>query len=431
MQKIITLLAALFFVINVHAQNSPQILCGYDIAVESMESKFPGYKEQVQEVFKAAKDKAAVGLKNNDSIYTVKVVIHVVYKEAEENLHDSVLLNQMTILNEDFRRMNMDASNIRQEFEDVVGDPKIEFQLEEIIRVQTDVLFEPSLYELPDYVKLSSEGGSDAWDTERYLNIWVCALQPITIGGIPLGIILGYAYPPAGLSNWPPDVAAPSPETEGVVIDYRMFGRNNPHTVDAGYGLVIDAFGRTPVHEVGHYLGLRHIWGDGGFGQDGCDVDDGVDDTPNAGTQSNWDCDYNKNSCTDASNDLPDMIENYMDYADETCMNSFTQGQIDIMRAVLEDQRKGLIEDGVGIGLVPNVQVLVAPNPSRGWLNIRLAEYPIESLSIMNASGKLVRELHVNGHDAELHLEEPGLYFLQINLGEEIGTLSKKVLIVY
>ena len=135
-------------------------------------------------------------------------------------------------------------------------------------------------------------------------------------------------------------------ELDGVVIDYRVFGRNSPFELDLGQGTPIVTQGRTPVHEVGHYLGLRHVWGDGGglLGGDSCMEDDGVADTPNSGSQANFDCDPTRNTCIDATDDLPDMIENFLDYSSEACMNSFTMGQIEIMRGVLENERCMLVD---------------------------------------------------------------------------------------
>jgi hypothetical protein len=101
--------------------------------------------------------------------------------------------------------------------------------------------------------------------------------------------------------------------------------------------------GRACVHEVGHYLGLRHIWGDPLFG-DGCSVDDGLSDTPNQNAASQFSCNHNLNSCTDSPVNYPDMVENYMDYSNDGCMNMFTVNQSIVMRAILELARPGLIE---------------------------------------------------------------------------------------
>lgn len=340
------LLASILFTLNLNAQQS-HTYCGHDLVINSNETNYPGYKQQLNRVFEQAKRQGRKSREARDQqVYTIDVVVHVVWKDTIENLPDTLIQAQIAALNEDYRRLNANASDVRPIFAGVVGDPEIEFNLTMINRVQTNEEFSIDFLSgaLPDNVKQTANGGSDASDTDLSLNIWICKIQPITLGGITLGQILGYAYPPADLPNWPAGQGAPSPELEGVVIDFRAIGPGNPNTIDLGMG-VIPNEGRTPVHEIGHYLGLRHIWGDGGgfTGNDGCTVDDGIADTPNAADQSEFDCDVMKNTCMDAANDLPDMIENYMDYSAETCMNSFTIGQIDLMRGVLEGPRCGLI----------------------------------------------------------------------------------------
>ena len=121
-----------------------------------------------------------------------------------------------------------------------------------------------------DNVKNSEQGGVDAWPTDRYLNIWVCSLENIMCG------MFGVAYPPVGALNWEAGTAAPSPELDGVVLDYHVVGENNPlGEADDYYSLF--TLGKTAVHEIGHYLGLIHIWGSGSAS---CDSDDGFEDTP-------------------------------------------------------------------------------------------------------------------------------------------------------
>jgi hypothetical protein len=131
--------------------------------------------------------------------------------------------------------------------------------------------------------------------------------------------------------------------------------------------------GRTCSHEIGHFLGLRHIWGDGGgfTGIDGCTVDDGIDDTPNSKDASQQMCDLNSNSCVDSPVDFKDMIENYMDYSDEHCMNMFTQGQVDIMRSMLATVRNPLVQEfPAGVQEIENIFVDVFPNPSNGIVEV-------------------------------------------------------------
>ena len=241
-------------------------------------------------------------------LYTIPVVVHVVYNNSTQNISNSQIQTQMTVLNDDFRRMNADANNNWPQGADI----EIDFCLASvdpsgntttgITRTQTSV----STFTDDDKVKFTNQGGQNAWNSQKYLNIWVCKLDGF----------LGYAQFPGGNSA-----------TDGVVCDYQAFGTNG--TANAPFNE-----GRTATHEVGHWLNLYHIWGDGG-----CNVDDDVADTP-ASDAPNYGCASNHSSCGSL-----DMVQNYMDYSDDACMNLFTQGQKTRMRALFASNgfRNGLL----------------------------------------------------------------------------------------
>lgn len=335
MKQLTTLLtlALMLFAFHSNAQHQHTERCGHNALLDHMEAKLPGYKAAVNSTFETAKLKSKEILENGrEEVYTIPVVVHIVYNSSQsaQNLPDSMIEDQIRILNEDFRLQNPDAGNIRSEFADVQGDAMIEFELKQIIRRahNNPLGFIPLL----DDMKRNGQGGSNAVDPEHTLNIWVCEMF--------LGLVLGYAYPPANLINWPEGSAAEFVNLEGVVIDYRAFASNNPASSfyeNQGFAII----GRTTTHEVGHYLGLRHYWGDGD-----CNEDDGIDDTPPAAENSQTSgCQLSKNTCgAGEPGDLPDMWENYMDYSEETCQVAFTNGQIALMRAVLECPRVGLID---------------------------------------------------------------------------------------
>ncbi len=231
-------------------------------------------------------------------VVTIPVVFHVVYANDAENIPDSKLLEQLQVLNDDFRRLNADQDNIWPQ----AADTEIEFCLatrdpngapsDGILRVPTTV----GSFGTSDNVKFSSAGGSDAWPREDYMNFWVCNLG---------GGLLGYAQFPGGPAA-----------TDGIVCGYQFVGLNGPGA--GAYNL-----GRTATHEVGHWLNLRHIWGDGP-----CGTDDFVADTPES-DGANYGCALGSVSCGSE-----DMVQNYMDYSDDGCMNVFSQGQADRMQAL-------------------------------------------------------------------------------------------------
>jgi len=216
--------------------------------------------------------------------YTIPVVVHVVYKTAAQNISNAQIQSQINVINDDFRRMNSDANNTWSQ----AADTEIEFCLATqdpngnptsgITRTSTT----KTSFTDDDKVKKSNQGGKNPWDTQKYLNIWVC-----NIGGF-----LGYAQFPGGPAA-----------TDGVVVDDNYFGTVGTATAPFDKG-------RTLTHEIGHYLNLYHIWGDGACGQD-----DNVADTPNSDA-ANYGCASNHTSCSST-----DMVQNYMDYSDDACMN--------------------------------------------------------------------------------------------------------------
>lgn len=422
-------LILLIFLFNPVTIEAQKVMCGYDLARNILDNKYPGYIDAINKTFDEAKIRGAAGERGMDT-YTIDVVVHIVYQNEEQNLHDSIVISQIATLNEDFNRLNTDAADLRPIFEDRVGSAEIQFRLADIIRVQTTSTFEPTIDGLPDNVKVTSDGGSNALDPSKHLNIWVCQLEPIVIFGIPFGQVLGYAYPPADLPNWPDDVSAPSPELDGVVVDYRIFGRNNSLTIDPGTGVELKGNGRTVVHEIGHYLGLRHIWGDPGFFGDGCEVDDGVEDTPNQAAGSEWMCDHEQDSCTEDQE--PDMIENYMDYSNETCMNSFTIGQIEIMRGVLEGPRNSLIAGTSSVSTSKlDSKIKLYPNPSRTndvFVEISNISGSNLNLEVINAFGMKIFSFENLENFNKISLENlsAGIYYFRFfdNQNPKLSTIK-------
>lgn len=240
-------------------------------------------------------------------VITIPTVFHVVYKTTAENISDAQIMTQLNVLNQDFSATNTDISNVPALFSGLVANAEVQFCLATqdpngaattgITRKSTNV----SSWGTNDSVKKSSQGGVDPWNASNYLNIWVC-----NIGGG----ILGYAQFPGGPAA-----------TDGVVLDYRYTGTIGTATAPFNKG-------RTATHEVGHWLNLRHIWGDATCGSDL------VSDTPVHNT-ANYGCPAHPHYST-CSGTPVEMTMNYMDYTDDACMYMFSVGQKTRLRAVLE-----------------------------------------------------------------------------------------------
>jgi len=374
------------------------VICGNEIFHAILEKNHPSLLEHFNTTFEDAK---RIARGNRNEPLTVNVVVHVIWKNQEENLDDAIIQSQIDVLNNDFNKLNADTSNLRPLFKPVAGNANIHFNLYSVVRVQTNTLFSVDLFgtDLLTNVKHNADGGSDGWDPNTFINIWVCKIQPITIFGQEIGQVFGFSFPPNDLVNWPADSGAPSADEDGLVIDFRVFGVNNPNpVVIPGTSDFLVVQGRTPVHEMGHYFGLRHIWGDGGLlGPNDCAQSDGIDDTPFADSQSNFDCDITKNSCTQSelfyNADVPDLIENYMDYSSEACMDMFSIGQVELMRNILMGPRFGLLMDPSAVTeLNKNNALSIFPNPASDHLTVTLQDVhdAVTAIQLVDMNGKIV-----------------------------------------
>ena len=240
------------------------------------------------------------------SIVTIKTVVHVVYNTDDQNLSDAQIRGQITVMNKDFRAKNADRSQTPEPWKGLITDSRIQFKLVKVTRTQTN----RATFSHDDDVKRASTGGVDPITPKSHLNMWVCPLG---------GGLLGYAQFPGGPTA-----------TDGVVINYRAFGTSG--TAEAPFNK-----GRTATHEVGHYLNLRHIWGD----TPDCSGSDQVADTPNCAGPNYGVPTFPVVTCNNGPNG--DMFMNYMDYVDDAAMFMFTTQQVLRMRAALESTRSGLI----------------------------------------------------------------------------------------
>jgi hypothetical protein len=238
-------------------------------------------------------------------IMRIPVVVHVVYNEDRDNISDAQIESQIKALNLDFRAENPDRRDAPEAWKGMVADPRVEFRLKKTTRTRTT----RTAFGADDSVKSSSDGGVDAEDPAAFLNLWVCNLGDR---------LLGYAQFPGG----PKD-------TDGVVITTAAFGTTG--TARAPFNK-----GRTATHEIGHYLNLRHIWGD----TEDCSGTDFVPDTPNAAGPNYGKPTFPSVTCNNGPNG--DMFMNYMDYVDDVAMFMFTPQQVARMRTTLDGPRRSL-----------------------------------------------------------------------------------------
>lgn len=371
---------------------------------QSFDRSFPNRIKEVEQFVLLQKTAKTDG-QEAPLIIKIPVVVHVLYKNTSHNISDEQIKSQIDALNRDFRRKNTDTANTPNRFRSIASDVQIEFQLATadpkgrptngIVRKATSAV----RFSIDDKIKFSAQGGDDAWDSRYYLNIWVG----------DLGSLLGYSSIPG----------APK-EKDGVVINYTAFGTIN---TTAPYHL-----GRTATHEVGHWLGLKHIWGDSYCG------DDLVDDTPKQGNFTSGCPNTFRSSCNNG--ELGDMYMNYMDFTSDACMNLFTAGQKQRMRSMFNDGGpRNLLLSSTGLNvpwvaeapLPENQQHTLFkfyPNPARGELVLNFENnenWLGKTISIVNINGVVVAKFQVNARSHKVNLAQlsAGMYFIQGENGDQ------------
>ncbi|HEY6505310.1 MAG TPA: M43 family zinc metalloprotease [Chitinophagaceae bacterium] len=332
------------------------------------------------------------------NVIKIPVVVHILYHQPGENISDQRVYSAIDILNKCFRRNNADSINTPVAFKPVAADCEIEFQLaisdpgkkstNGIIHKYTPV----AEWQADDKMKFSSEMGDDAWDPQSYLNIWVCNVRRV-----------------AGYSSVPGSVAT----KDGVVVDYAVFGTNGA----SGYEM-----GKTVVHEAGHWLGLKHVWGDALCG------DDLVHDTPNQGNFTLGCPTGIRISC--GNGPTGDMYMNYMDYTNDQCINLFTEGQKTRMRTLFAPggpRNAILYSAGLNTPLIIEAPVpdepprwlhyQVYPNPATTELTLDIAydtRWIGKTITIFNVNGQAVMQVRVTSKIQKINISrlKTGMYFL-------------------
>ncbi|MBF9253034.1 T9SS type A sorting domain-containing protein [Pontibacter sp. 172403-2] len=322
---ILTVTFCLVWSVAAFAQNIPPLPnrgrnCGVEPYLTALQQQRPEFTRMQQQAAQAIQEVLRAkpqGQQQRQATLTIPVVFHVVYNTAQQNIPDAQLYSQLAVLNADFRRLNADTANTPDYFTPYAADTEIEFCLAKvdpegnetsgITRTKTS----HTSFNLNDNVKHTAQGGADIWDRDRYLNIWVCAISDD---------VLGYASTPGSPAD-----------ADGVVLHFAVIGAAPDNTASWAYN-----GGRTATHEIGHWLGLRHIWGNGSS----CIDSDGINDTPNQLEENNGCPGETHASC--GNEPYGDMFQNYMDYTDDACMNLFTKGQAAYMRGVLSSVRSSI-----------------------------------------------------------------------------------------
>ena len=338
---------------------------------------------------------------------TIPVVVHIVWRLPEQQISEAQVLSQIEVLNQDFRALNEDLSQVPEaDFQDDIADLEIEFCLAQqtpdgeptsgitytqttLPNVGTTIIGGESV------IFYSALGGQDAWDPSRYLNIWV-----------------GERAFACGKGIFPNEA---TPEEDGVIIRYDCFGTTG--TATPPYHL-----GRTTTHEIGHYLNLLHPWG-GGNEDLLCIDDDQVEDTPSQAFNYMNQCPVHPQvSCGSR-----DMFMNFMNLCDDPCLNMFTAGQKERVWAALNLFRPGLLEsngcqappvDAVFENPLSN-QIRLLNQPARDQLAIKLEHTSLLPLRIrlFQLNGQLLVEEkweHSDLFSLNCAYLNTGIYFLVV-----------------
>lgn len=382
-----------------------------------------------------ARRMAAKSANDDSNVIYIPVVVHVIHNGdaigVNENITDEQVLSQIEVLNQDFRKM-LDTPGYNEN--PVGADMEIEFKMAKvdpdgnptngIDRVKLTAQSQWSTIQSIDtYVKPATY-----WDPSLYFNIWV-----VNYG--ETSSLLGYAQFPSSSGLGGINVYGGEENTDGLVVGYKYFGSYDIYP-DGNYGSSNNQYryGRTATHEIGHCFGLIHIWGD----NPSCTVSAGDSskdyclDTPAQSTE-HYDCYTTYNSCTTAPG--YDMVENYMDYTNDQCMNIFTQDQKNRVWAVMENSpRRAELKDSTVWQTPASTEtfalngVNLYPNPASTFVTISASGNNMpDSYTVFNNLGQVVSTVKVSSaNDLTVNTASysNGIYFIKVDKGSKSKTLK-------
>lgn len=432
-----TLILSAFIFIGLNAQNTEPELPARKCGSPKVN---PTYEEAFQVMLQRHEQFA--NLKKTVTVYNIPVIFHILHSGVAinstsattgRNLNAAQINSQLTVLNQDFRKTNTNFSTTvtQSAFINAAADCEINFCLAQV-GPTGNVLAEPGIDRinvstkgwnaLPyamSYIESTVKPGS-SWDPTKYLNIWV-----LEFGGADLGT-LGYAQFPTIPSGTSPvtDMVGygGAANTDGVVFDYQYVGTTG--TASYPYNK-----GRTATHEIGHWLGLWHIDGDGTCGNDYC-ADTPAQSTLTGGCPSTTGG-TSASGCAASPNPPGKMYQNYMDYSDDRCMSMFTNNQKARMQAVMANCARRLslntstvcsVNSATGIDEnVSEINFEVYPNPTKGefFVNIDLLNHQDLVVTVINTLGQTIKEIkqsQSNGGALKVDLSEKpdGVYFVTV-----------------
>jgi hypothetical protein len=388
--------------------------------------KYPALSASKRQLNTLIKQKqASARINAEEGIIVIPVVVHVVHHTSSGaiggpnngNISKEQIDSQIEVLNEDYRRkLGTNGYN-----ENPVGDDmEIEFRL-----ATRDPDGNPTdgvtrTYNTMESFDIDQDDETlksiIVWPTNRYLNIWVTTLK---------NRYLGYAqFPVVDNINGLPDLGKLA-NTDGVVINHTNFGRKTGTVTSNVYGE-----GRTTTHEVAHWLGLLHTWGDQECGEDYCA------DTPSAtGPNNTVVCNEMFSNCQ--ATFTRNMIENFLDYSPDKCMNVFTMDQKARIRSVLQlSQRRAELVKKAGEAFESGlVTMKLQPNPAKDdkvTIELTYTNLSEVSLQVVSATGQRMNELNyrLSGYKIELDTRNlpAGVYIVQVSSPKETRTARLMVL---